>query len=80
MNHSPISDLYRQNSPTFVHFINKTLYSTSLDYSRIATTRKLTNMNKQKSSTLGVIQLSLLTSDNHLTLKSKFEYFVFFFL
>lgn len=40
---------------------------------RVAVTRKLTNMNEQSPLQLnrGIIQLSLITSDNHLTVKSK---------
>lgn len=73
MYHSPLSDLNRKenlfDSPNIIHFINKTLHSK--DYSRLAITRKLTSMNEQKRSTSGIIQLSLIISDNHLTLKSK---------
>ncbi|CAF1083656.1 unnamed protein product [Rotaria sordida] len=69
MNYSPQNDINRKEnlfeSPNFIHFIN-----TTLEYPRIATTRKLINMNEQKKRlTLGIIQLSLITSDNHLTLK-----------
>ena len=56
-------------SPNSIHFINQTLHST--EYPRIAKTRKLTNMNKQKQFTLGIIHLSLTTSDIHLTLQSE---------
>lgn len=46
---------------------------TSLNNPRLAITRKLTNMNDQSPLQLnrGIIQLSLITSDNHLTVKSK---------
>jgi hypothetical protein len=49
---------------------------------RIAITRKLTNMNEQSPLQLnrGIIQLSLITSDNHLTVKSKNSFHIFFFL
>ncbi|CAF3885441.1 unnamed protein product [Adineta steineri] len=59
--------------------LDSTTSSSSQSYSsykpiqtpRVATTRKLTNMNEQSPLQLnrGIIQLSLITSDNHLTVK-----------
>lgn len=78
MNFSPRIDINRRknlfDSPTLVHFINKTLQTE--EYPRMATTRKLNNINEQKRFTSGVIQLSLITSDNHLSLKSKLNCFL----
>jgi len=47
--------------------INRQESSFDLQYPRIATTRKL--IKQQNRSMSGIIQLNLLTSDNHLTLK-----------
>jgi len=49
----------------------------SQEYPRLATTRKLLNMNEHKRSTSGIIQLNLLTSDNHLTIKSRSSNLIF---
>ncbi|CAF0905128.1 unnamed protein product [Rotaria sp. Silwood1] len=50
---------------------NYSSYNNSIEKHRIARTRKLTNMNEQSPLQLnrGIIQLSLITSDNHLTVK-----------
>lgn len=54
--------------------------SSSLPKARLAITRKLSNMNEQSPLQLnrGIIQLSLITSDNHLTVKSKKEILLLF--
>lgn len=70
MNYISHNDTNRQeNLFDTPNFLSKTF--DSQDYPRIATTRRLTSMNEPKHSGFGIIQLSLITSDNHLTLKSK---------
>lgn len=62
MDHSIINDNNRQeNLFDSLNFIQQ--------YSRKATTRKLI-----QRSMPGIIQLNLHTSDNHLTLKSRFSF------
>ncbi len=58
MDHSIFNDHNRQ----------QTSFPSHTNFPHIASTRKLTDMNKKSKS--GIIQLNLHTSDNHLTLKS----------
>ena len=72
----PISYLDTTTSSSATSCFDHDRSSKLAEKHRVAVTRKLTNMNEQSPLQLnrGIIQLSLITSDNHLTLKSKLQH------